>query len=157
MSKSASSPRPRPLIWALHGPNLNMLGKREPRLYGHLTLAEIDQALNRLAESRGARCESFQSNHEGALIDRIHSAPEQQVQFFIINPGALTHTSVALRDALLSVALPFIEVHLSNIYAREPFRHHSMLSDQALGGIYGLGNQGYEFALLRALDYLQNR
>ncbi len=152
-----SSPPPRPLLWILHGPNLNMLGSREPEVYGRLTLADIDSALGRLAESRGARCESFQSNHEGVLIDRIHAAPDHQVQFFIINPGAFTHTSVALRDALLSVALPFIEVHLSNIYAREPFRHHSMLSDKALGGIYGFGSQGYEFALLRALDYLQNR
>ncbi|MDR1529377.1 MAG: type II 3-dehydroquinate dehydratase [Burkholderiales bacterium] len=154
----SSSPKSdkRPLIWVLHGPNLNMLGKREPEIYGRMTLVDLDQELRRLAETRGAQCESFQSNHEGALIDRIHAAPEQGVDFFIINPGAWTHTSIALRDALLSVALPYIEVHLSNIYARETFRHHSMLSDKAFGGIYGLGARGYEYAMLRALDYLQS-
>ncbi|MDR0771457.1 MAG: type II 3-dehydroquinate dehydratase [Burkholderiales bacterium] len=144
-----------PHILVLHGPNLNLLGTREPTIYGHDTLADIDARLARLAQATGALSSSFQSNHEGALIDCIHAAPQKGVGFIVINPGGLTHSSVALRDALSGVALPFIEVHLSNIHAREPFRHRSLLADQAVGVIAGLGVRGYEFALTWALEYLQ--
>ncbi|MCL2872253.1 MAG: type II 3-dehydroquinate dehydratase [Betaproteobacteria bacterium] len=147
-----------PLILVLHGPNLNLLGKREPEIYGHDSLADIDARLQRLIkETSKASLLSFQSNSEGALIDCIHAAPQKGVGFIVINPGGLTHSSVALRDALTGVALPFIEVHLSNIHAREPFRHRSLLADQAVGVIAGLGARGYEFALMWALEYLQRR
>lgn len=138
----------------LNGPNLNMLGKREPQIYGAQTLADIEQQLQRLAAAQGAQLDCFQSNSEEALINRIHQA-FSQVDFILINPAAFTHTSVALRDALLSVAIPFVEIHLSNVHSREPFRHHSYLSDVAKGVICGLGAKGYEYALDYALDYLR--
>lgn len=146
-----------PHILVLHGPNLNLLGAREPEVYGHDSLADINARLDCLAQATGALCLSFQSNSEGALIDFIHAAPQKGIGFIVINPGGLTHSSVALRDALSGVALPFIEVHLSNIHAREPFRHRSMLADQAVGVIAGLGVRGYEFAMMWALEYLQKR
>ena len=139
-------------VLVLHGPNLNLLGTREPEIYGSETLDEINQRLVRLGKGFGAVVESFQSNHEGALIERIHAAKSQRMSFIIINPGGLTHTSVALRDALTGVAIPFLEVHLSNVHAREPFRHHSYLSDVAVGTIAGLGSKGYELALQFALQ-----
>lgn len=140
-------------ILLLNGPNLNLLGTREPDKYGRQTLTEIVNALRHQAESLDLKLSHLQSNAEHELLDAIHQAKSQH-DFIIINPAAYTHTSVALRDALLGVALPFIEVHLSNIHAREPFRHHSYLSDIAQGVICGLGAQGYEFALLAAQRYL---
>ena len=144
-------------ILVLHGPNLNLLGMREPGVYGLTTLAQIDEELATMAANAGAKLRSFQSNHEGALIDRIHQAAQDHVDFIVINPAGYTHTSVALRDALAAVAIPFVEVHLSNIYAREAFRHHSYFSDLAVGVISGLGAQGYELALEYALRHLQDR
>lgn len=138
-------------ILVLHGPNLNLLGTREPAIYGATTLAQIDANLAELAAKAGAKLESFQSNHEGALIDRVHAARTDGTTFIIINPGAYTHTSVALRDAFAGVGLPFIEVHLSNVHRREPFRHHSYFSDLAVGVIVGLGADGYRYALDAAL------
>lgn len=138
-------------ILVLHGPNLNLLGTREPGIYGHDTLDDINARLQRTAQQQGAQCACFQSNHEGALVDRIQAARTEGVDFVIINAGAYTHTSIAIRDALAAVALPFIEVHLSNVYRREAFRHHSWLSDAAQAVIAGLGAQGYEAALRFAL------
>ncbi len=138
-------------ILVLHGPNLNLLGTREPDVYGTLTLAQIDADLYKLALDAGSALQSFQSNHEGALIDRVQTARDDGTQFIIINPAALTHTSVGLRDALAAVALPFIEVHLSNIHQREAFRHHSYFSALAVGVICGLGADGYRLALAHAL------
>jgi 3-dehydroquinate dehydratase-2 len=138
-------------LLALHGPNLNLLGTREPGVYGSTTLPQIDADLAQMAADAGARLSSLQSNHEGVLIDRIHAARTDGTDFIVINPGGLTHTSVALRDALAAVALPFIEVHLSNVHRREPFRHHSYLSDIATGVIVGLGAAGYRLALQYAL------
>ncbi len=138
-------------ILVLHGPNLNLLGTREPAIYGATTLAQIDANLRELAAKAGAKLESFQSNHEGALIDRVHAARTDGTTFVIINPGAYTHTSVALRDAFAGVGIPFIEVHLSNVHRREPFRHHSYFSDLAVGVIVGLGADGYRYALDAAL------
>ena len=138
-------------ILVLHGPNLNLLGSREPHLYGYDTLAQIDAELSRIATDAGAELQSQQSNHEGVLIDRIHAARLDGTHFIIINPGGLTHTSVALRDALAGVALPFIEVHVSNVHQREAFRHHSYLSEIASGVIVGLGVNGYRLALAHAL------
>lgn len=143
-----------PRILVLHGPNLNLLGVREPQIYGRTTLSDIHARLEARAQAAGARLESFQSNHEGELVDRIQAAMEEGVDFILINPGAYTHTSVALRDALAAVSIPFIEVHLSNIHAREPFRHRSYLSDRAVGVICGLGAYGYEAALEYALRTL---
>lgn len=134
-------------ILVLHGPNLNLLGTREPEIYGHETLADINRRLTGLGKAAGVAVICFQSNHEGALIDRVQSAAKQRVASIIINPAGFTHTSVALRDALAGVAIPFIEVHLSNIHAREPFRSHSYFSDLAAGTICGLGSHGYELAL----------
>ena len=134
-------------VLLLHGPNLNLLGAREPEIYGHDTLADIDAKCRARAEGLGLALESFQSNSEGALLDRLHAAAKEGVSLVIINPGAFTHTSVALRDALLGTALPFIEVHLSNVHAREPFRRHSYLSDVALGVITGFGVQSYLMAV----------
>jgi 3-dehydroquinate dehydratase-2 len=139
-------------ILVLHGPNLNLLGAREPEVYGKTTLAQIDADLVEMAAKAGAKLHTLQSNHEGALIDRIHAARTDGTEFIIINPGGFTHTSVALRDALAGVALPFIEVHLSNVHAREPFRHHSYLSALARGVICGLGAQGYRAALTYVLQ-----
>jgi len=141
-------------ILVLHGPNLNLLGSREPEIYGSVTLADIHATMEARAKVAGRRLESFQSNHEGDLIDRIQSARELGVDFIIINAAGYTHTSVALRDALAAVKIPFIEVHLSNIHARESFRHHSYLSELAVGVIVGLGAQGYELALEAALTRL---
>jgi 3-dehydroquinate dehydratase-2 len=135
----------------LNGPNLNLLGSREPEVYGKTTLADIEAAALAQAADAGASVACFQSNHEGALIDRIHAARSEGVDAIVINPGGLTHTSVALRDALAGVAIPFVEVHISNIYQREAFRHHSFLSAIALGTICGLGTDGYRFAIDFAL------
>ena len=140
--KAASKPVDKPRILVIHGPNLNLLGTREPEHYGQVTLADINLALARMADGVGVDLESFQSNHEGALVERIHAAREQGVRAIIINPAAYTHTSVALRDALAAVSIPFVEVHLSNVHAREPFRHHSYFSDLAVGVISGLGHRG---------------
>ncbi len=137
-------------ILVLHGPNLNLLGSREPAIYGTVSLADIDARLTALAHNKGGVVHSFQSNWEGALIDRIHEARGDGTEALLINPGGLTHTSVSLRDALVAVGLPFIEVHLSNVHARESFRHQSYLSACAIGVITGLGARGYELAL----DYL---
>lgn len=134
-------------ILVLHGPNLNLLGSREPEIYGRETLADINRRLIALGKTAGAAVSCFQSNHEGALIDRVQQSPGEQVAFIIINPAGFTHTSVALRDALAGVAIPFIEVHLSNVHAREPFRRHSYFSDQAVGTICGFGSRSYELAL----------
>ncbi|MFZ6708897.1 type II 3-dehydroquinate dehydratase [Undibacterium sp. TC9W] len=131
----------------LNGPNLNLLGTREPATYGATTLAAIEAAAQEQAKTAGAELSFFQSNHEGALIDRIHAARNEQVDAIIINPGGLTHTSVALRDALAGVAIPFIEVHISNVHQREAFRHHSYLSAIAKGVICGLGTEGYRLAI----------
>lgn len=140
-------------ILVLHGPNLNLLGTREPQVYGSTTLEQINAELVQLAAKAGTRLETCQSNHEGVLIDRLHAARTDGTRFVIINPGAFTHTSVALRDAFAGVALPFIEVHLSNVYRREPFRHHSYFSDIAVGVICGLGPAGYRLALDHALAH----
>ncbi len=138
-------------ILVLHGPNLNMLGTREPEVYGHETLADINQRLQSTAASAGHHLLHLQSNAEYELIDRIHAAKNEGVDYIVFNPAAFTHTSVALRDALLAVAIPFIEVHLSNVHQREAFRHHSYFSDIATGVICGLGSQGYDLALQAAL------
>ncbi|WP_339725385.1 type II 3-dehydroquinate dehydratase [uncultured Paraglaciecola sp.] len=140
-------------VLVINGPNLNMLGKREPATYGSQNLQQIVSKLDDYATSIGLSLTHFQSNAEHELIDTIHNAFEK-IDFIVINPGAFTHTSVALRDALLSVSIPFIEVHLSNVHAREAFRQHSYLSDIAQGVICGLGAQGYEFALTAAKQYL---
>ncbi|PWG64913.1 type II 3-dehydroquinate dehydratase [Sediminicurvatus halobius] len=137
-------------VLVLHGPNLNLLGSREPGLYGHTTLADIDSRLAEIGREAGATVECFQSNAEHELVARIQQA--EAVDAIVINPAAFTHTSVALRDALLAVGVPFIEVHLSNVHAREPFRRHSYLSDVAAGVIVGLGPLGYELALQAALQ-----
>jgi 3-dehydroquinate dehydratase-2 len=138
----------------LNGPNLNLLGSREPLVYGATTLAEVERAAKAQAEAAGATLDSFQSNHEGDLIDRIHAAREAGVNAIIINPGGLTHTSVSLRDALAGVAIPFVEVHISNIHKRESFRHQSYLSSLAAGVICGLGIDGYQMAIEFALKKL---
>lgn len=134
-------------ILVLHGPNLNLLGTREPGIYGADTLDAINARLSTRATQAGLSLESFQSNHEGQLVDRVQAARTDGTTFILINPGAFTHTSVALRDALLGVAIPFVEIHLSNVHAREDFRRHSYFSDIAVGVICGLGAQGYELAL----------
>ena len=140
-------------ILVLHGPNLNLLGSREPDVYGHTTLAEINQKLTALAVKNGATLLCLQSNAEATLIERIHQARLDGTEFIVINPAAFTHTSVALRDALAAVAIPFIEVHLSNVHAREAFRRESFFSDLAVGVICGLGASGYEYAVQFALNY----
>jgi 3-dehydroquinate dehydratase-2 len=142
-------------ILVLHGPNLNLLGTREPEHYGNQTLADIDQSLKEQGAAVGVVVETFQSNTEGDLVDRIHAARSANVGYIIINPAAYTHTSVAMRDALAAVAIPFIEVHLSNVHAREAFRHKSYFSDLAVGVITGLGANGYLFALGYALHALE--
>ncbi|HWQ38129.1 MAG TPA: type II 3-dehydroquinate dehydratase [Burkholderiales bacterium] len=141
-------------ILVVHGPNLNLLGTREPQIYGAETLAAINRRLVARAARSGVRLEAFQSNDEGRLVSRIQQARTGSVGFIIINPAAYTHTSVALRDALAAVGLPFVEVHLSNVHAREPFRHRSYFSDLAVGVICGLGSRGYDFALEFALQRL---
>lgn len=141
-------------ILLLSGPNLNLLGVREPAVYGHTTLAQIEEAARARASAAGVALDAFQSNSEAELVGRIHRAREDGTAFIVINPGALTHTSVALRDALVAAAIPFVEVHLSNVHAREPFRHHSYLSGVAVGLIAGFGPQGYSFAIDAALSRL---
>ncbi len=145
-----------PRILLLNGPNLNMLGAREPKYYGSLSLATIEANMQAQAEKCGVNLDCFQANSEEKLINKIHES-FQKVDFIIINPAAYTHTSVALRDALLAVAIPFVEVHLSNIHKREPFRHHSYFSDVAEGVICGLGAQGYDCAFQFALEYLAKK
>ncbi len=144
-------------ILVLHGPNLNLLGRREPRHYGMATLEEINASLRARGEAAGVRLEVFQSNHEGVLVDRVQQAGRDGVDFILINPAAFTHTSVALRDALAAVGIPFVEIHLSNVHAREPFRRHSYFSDLAVGVLAGLGAQGYELALEFALRHLHTK
>lgn len=144
-------------ILVLHGPNLNLLGSREPDVYGHATLADINEALKAQGAAAGVPVDCFQSNHEGDLIDRIQAAPAENVGYIVINPAGYSHTSVALRDALAAVAIPFIEVHLSNIHAREPFRHHSYFSEIAAGVICGLGPDGYRLALETAIFRLSGQ
>jgi 3-dehydroquinate dehydratase-2 len=156
MAKTAKTAKPRGRaakgkVLVIHGPNLNLLGTREPKVYGKETLAEISQRLAAAARARGVEVLSFQSNVEGELIGRIHQARTEGVDFIVINPAGYTHTSVALRDALTGVAIPFIEVHLSNVHAREPFRHHSYFTAVAVGMVCGLGSRGYDFALAYAL------
>ena len=138
----------------LHGPNLNLLGQREPEHYGQVTLAEIDQRIADLATARGHHTEHLQSNSETVLVERIQEAPRQDVSFILINPAAFTHTSVAIRDALAAVAIPFIEVHLSNVHAREAFRRQSYFSDLAVGVVVGFGKRSYEMALEAAIDHV---
>ena len=144
-------------ILVLHGPNLNLLGTREPELYGSETLSDINRQLTEAATAAGHHLQCLQSNAEYELIDRIHAARNEGINFIIINPAAFTHTSVALRDALLGVQIPFIEVHLSNVHKREPFRHHSFFSDIAEGVICGLGSQGYLLALQSAVRQLETK
>jgi 3-dehydroquinate dehydratase-2 len=141
-------------ILVLHGPNLNLLGRREPEVYGATTLPEIDAELVSLGASLGAVVSSLQSNHEGVLIDRIHAAMDR-VDGVLINPGGLTHTSVSLRDALVGIGVPFVEVHLSNVFAREPFRHHSYLTDKAAGLVAGFGPESYTQGLRALVAVLQ--
>lgn len=143
-------------ILFLNGPNLNLLGQREVNYYGEDTLATIESKLSVLAKSLGHNVQFFQSNAEHVLIERIHATKTDQTDFIVINPAGFTHTSIALRDALVAVGLPFIELHISNIYAREEFRHHSYFSDVAVGIIAGLGAKGYELALLYAVDSFNN-
>ena len=140
-------------ILVLHGPNLNLLGTREPEVYGRVTLNEINDSLSELAGKYGVELSCFQSNAEAELVDRVQQAREDGTRFIIINPAAFTHTSVALRDALAAVAIPFIEIHISNVFAREPFRKESYFSDLAVGVISGLGPAGYELALQYALKH----
>jgi 3-dehydroquinate dehydratase-2 len=149
--KSKSSRGP---ILVLHGPNLNLLGTREPRIYGRESLNGINRRLKATARAAGVELQCFQSNLEGALVDRLHRARRDKVRFLIFNPAAYTHTSIALRDAVAAVGIPFVEVHLSNVHAREPFRHRSYFSDIAVGTICGLGSLGYDFALRFALSRL---
>ena len=150
-SGGEGGPGPKPRILVLHGPNLNLLGTREPEVYGRTTLADIHVMMEARARADGVQIESYQSNSEGGLIDRVQAAGAEGIEFLIINPGGYTHTSIALRDALAAVRIPFIEVHLSNIFAREAFRHRSHFSDIAVGTICGLGAQGYALALEAAL------
>ena len=144
-------------LLVLHGPNLNLLGTREPEVYGRTTLAEIDAALVARAQSAGHILETLQTNSELALIERVQAAREEGTDFILINPAAFTHTSVAIRDALAAVAIPFVEVHLSNPHAREPFRHTSFFSDLAIGTIAGFGADSYRYALDAALAVLSRQ
>jgi 3-dehydroquinate dehydratase II len=140
-------------ILVVNGPNLNLLGTREPAVYGRASLADIERELSQAAAALGVSVQTFQSNHEGALIDRLHAARSDGTDFIVINAGAFTHTSIALRDALAAVAIPFVEVHISNVYRRERFRHRSMLTELAVGAIVGLGPAGYRLALEFAATY----
>ena len=146
-----------PKILVIHGPNLNLLGSREPQHYGGDSLEAIDRRLGERGRAAGVDIATFQSNAEAPIIERIHAAKSDETAFIIINPAAFTHTSIALRDALAAVAIPFIEVHLSNVHAREPFRRHSYFSDLAAGVIVGLGPLGYELALEAAVRRLKER
>lgn len=142
-------------ILVLHGPNLNLLGTREPEIYGSTTLADIDQRLSQLCLEHGHHLQSLQSNAEYELIERIHDARNEGINFILLNPAAFTHTSIALRDALAAVAIPFIELHLSNVHSREAFRHHSYFADLAVGVICGFGAHSYELAMNAAFRQLQ--
>ena len=144
-------------VLVIHGPNLNLLGKREPSVYGNTTLTDIDRELQSLASELALEVDFVQSNSEGALIDIIQGSPEQGFQAILINPGAYGHTSVALRDVLLAVELPFVEVHLSNIQAREPFRHRTYLSDIAAGVVFGFGPQSYKLGLRGLAEVMKHR
>lgn len=144
-------------VLVLHGPNLNLLGTREPELYGRETLAIIDRRLHATAKAAGVKLESFQTNHEGALIDRVQQAKGDGVGFILLNPAAFTYSSIGLRDALTAVQIPFIEVHLSNIHAREPWRAHSHFTAVAVGSVLGLGSRGYDLALDYAIARLKSR
>jgi 3-dehydroquinate dehydratase-2 len=144
-------------ILVVNGPNLNLLGTREPQTYGSTTLAEIEQALAEKAAAAGISLGCFQSNHEGAIVERIHQARDEKTDFLLINPAAFTHTSVAIRDAIAGVGIPFVEIHLSNVHKREAFRHHSYFSDLAEGVICGFGWRGYLYALDFALERLSRR
>ena len=148
MAKKSKKPK----VLVIHGPNLNLLGTREPTVYGRETLEAINKRLVSAGSKEGVDVACFQSNLEGALIDRVHAAKREGVGFIVINPAGYTHTSVALRDALAGVAVPFIEVHLSNVHAREAFRHRSFFSDIAVGTIVGLGSRGYDYALESAIE-----
>lgn len=139
-------------ILVLHGPNLNLLGQREPDVYGHVTLSEINEKLKKIAHAGGANLQHFQSNAEAELVERVQRSRQDGTDFIIINPAAFTHTSVAIRDALAAVAIPFVEVHISNVFAREAFRKESYFSDIAVGVISGLGVTGYELAVQYALQ-----
>ncbi|MEK6245019.1 MAG: type II 3-dehydroquinate dehydratase [Pseudomonadota bacterium] len=144
-------------ILVLHGPNLNLLGTREPEIYGRETLASIDRRLHATAKAAGVKLESFQTNHEGAIIDRVQQAKGDGVGFIVLNPAAFTYSSIGLRDALTAVQIPFIEVHLSNIHAREPWRAHSHFTAVAVGSVLGLGSRGYDLALDYAIARLKAR
>ena len=144
-------------ILVLHGPNLNLLGTREPDRYGATTLAEVCASLDVLAAELGVVLHHVQSNHEGALVDAVHEAARQGVAGAVVNAGAYTHTSIALRDALLGVSIPFVEIHVSNVHAREPFRHVSLLADVAVGAVVGLGVEGYGLALRGLVSHLRAR
>lgn len=143
-------------VLVLHGPNLNLLGSREPEVYGAQTLADVQSALDALGAELGVSLRHLQSNHEGVLLDRIHAAPGEGEAGILINPGGLTHTSVVLRDALVGVGLPFVEAHISNVHAREPFRHRSMLADRAVGVIAGFGVQSYTLGLRGLVAHLRS-
>lgn len=149
--------RGKPAVLVLHGPNLNLLGSREPEIYGRDTLRRINDRLNAKAEAAGIRLECLQSNHEGVLVDRVQRAGAERVRFIILNPAGFTYSSIALRDALTAVRIPFVEVHLSNIHAREPWRAHSHFTAVAVGCIQGLGGLGYELALDYAIARLRAR
>jgi len=142
-------------VLVINGPNLNTLGTREPEIYGSTTLADIEDGLRAQAEAAGLSLDAFQSNHEGEIIDRLHAARTDGTRFVIINPGAFTHTSVAIRDAFAAVAIPFCEVHISNVHAREEFRRHSYLSDLAVGVLTGFGGFGYTMAMSYVIDRLK--
>ena len=144
-------------ILVLHGPNLNLLGQREPEIYGHTTLEEINKELEKISQKSGIMLEYFQSNSESELIEKTHTTLKNNYDFLIINPAAFTHTSVAWRDAVLAIKKPFIEVHLSNVFAREEFRHRSYFSDIAVGVISGLGTKSYRLALTYAIEYLTGK
>ncbi|WP_367606426.1 type II 3-dehydroquinate dehydratase [Legionella sp. W05-934-2] len=143
-------------IYVIHGPNLNKLGEREPNVYGHESLKAINDQLVSIGEKNGVKVNTFQSNHEGEVIDFIHQLTPKKCDIILINPAAFTHTSIAIRDALLAISIPFIEVHLSNVYQREPFRHKSYFSDIAVGIIAGFGSESYFLALQAAINHLKN-
>ena len=144
-------------VLVLNGPNLNLLGTREPSLYGRETLAQINRRLEATARAAGVRLETFQTNHEGMIVDRVQQARGEGVGFILLNPAAFTYSSIALRDALTAVQIPFIEVHLSNIHAREPWRAHSHFTAVAVGSVLGLGGRGYDLALNYAIAHLKSR